>query len=108
MVAWATEGAVSKSNNTIQAAPSKPAADAIFWPGLQGLAFSTKFIMVISRMSTSEFEAAYFVYRSPTISDSDHVGQYLSSLDGLRRHRAVIAPAKFATAQTIGSEQSPL
>jgi hypothetical protein len=64
-----------KSNDTIQAAPTKPAADAIFWPELLGLAFSIKFIKVISRMSTSKLEAAYFIYRIPTISDSDHGGQ---------------------------------
>ena len=71
-MACATEDPVPKSNETMQAAPSRPAADATFWPRLKDLAFSIKFIMVISRKSTSEFEAAYSyiglrLYRIPTI-----------------------------------------
>jgi 2-polyprenyl-6-methoxyphenol hydroxylase-like FAD-dependent oxidoreductase len=53
---------VPKSDDNIQAAPSKP----------KDLAFSTKFMMVISRKSTSEFEAVYYYSRSPTISDPDY------------------------------------
>jgi hypothetical protein len=33
--------------------------------------------MIISRKSTSEFEAAYFVYRTPTISGPDYSSQFL-------------------------------
>jgi hypothetical protein len=58
--------------------------------------------MVISRKSTSEFEAAYFLYRTPTISDPDYNGQFLRNGGLLSRHRAFVAPTLLSPAWSFG------
>ena len=76
MVACATEGPVPKSNDTMQAAPSKPAADAGLLPGLKDLAFSIKFIRIHLQKVHLKIQGNGFMYRFSTISDSDYHSQF--------------------------------